>query len=207
MKHYIDITLLPDPEIPLYFLWEKVYQQLHLALVEHAFEKEVVDNSGNKKLIKVSKIGISFPGYDVEKHHLCKKLRLFSETKELLESLNAGKWLANLSDYVHLTSIKPVEPEKIKGYGCFYRIQAQHNNAYLARRKTKAKKNALPFEEAMKYFALRKDKSIDAPFVYLKSASSGKRFPLFIAYQEKKEANYQGFSCYGLSPQSTVPIF
>jgi len=34
MKWYIDLTLLPESEIPIYFLWEKVYQQLHLALVE-----------------------------------------------------------------------------------------------------------------------------------------------------------------------------
>ena len=34
MKNYIEMTLLPDADITLNFLWEKLYQQLHLALVE-----------------------------------------------------------------------------------------------------------------------------------------------------------------------------
>ncbi len=58
MKHYIDIILLPDPEIPLYFLWEKVYQQLHLALVE-------IKEPDNKV-----KVGVAFPQYDEQQHQL-----------------------------------------------------------------------------------------------------------------------------------------
>ena len=34
MKHYIEITLLPDAEVGLGFIWQKMYQQIHLALVE-----------------------------------------------------------------------------------------------------------------------------------------------------------------------------
>ena len=34
MKAYLEIILKPQPEIPLYFLWEKVYQQIHLALAQ-----------------------------------------------------------------------------------------------------------------------------------------------------------------------------
>ncbi|MBE0440434.1 MAG: type I-F CRISPR-associated endoribonuclease Cas6/Csy4, partial [Gammaproteobacteria bacterium] len=29
MKHYLDITLLPDEEIPIYFVRNKVYSKLH----------------------------------------------------------------------------------------------------------------------------------------------------------------------------------
>jgi CRISPR-associated endonuclease Csy4 len=206
MNYYIEVTLLPHSEIGWSFLWEKVYQQLHLALVEQAFEKEVVDESGYKKLIKVSKIGLSFPSRSVTRQHLGNNLRLFAETKNVLEDFDAQNRFKNLSDHLHLRSIQEV-PRKVKGYGSYFRIQVQHNNGYLARRKTKAKKNALSFDDALKHFALREEALINAPFVYVKSASSGERFPLLIGYQEKEEADYQGFSCYGLSRQSTVPIF
>jgi CRISPR-associated endonuclease Csy4 len=194
MNFYLEITLLPHSEIEWHFLWEKVYQQLHLGLVAMKDERERVA------------IGVSFPGRSVTRHHLGHQLRLFAQTQERLEQFDARRWLNDLSDYVHLTRVKPV-PEKIKGYGSYFRIQVQHNNEYLARRKTKAKKNALTFEGALKYFALREEKWIDVPFVYIKSSSSGERFPLFIGYQDREEPDYQGFSCYGLSRQSTVPIF
>jgi CRISPR-associated endonuclease Csy4 len=207
MKYYIEITLLPHAEIEWHFLWEKVYQQLHLALVAQAFEKEVdVDNSGNKKLLKVSEIGVSFPGRSVNRRHLGHQLRLFAQTQETLEQFDAPNRFKTLSDYVHLTSIKPV-PDKVKGYGCYFRIQVQHNNEYLARRKTKAKKNALSFDDALKHFASREEPIINAPFVYVKSSSSGERFPLFIGYQDSEKSDCQGFSCYGLSRHSPVPIF
>ena len=57
MKNYIEITLLPSAEITLSFLWEKLYQQLHLALVE------IQDSD------KSVSVGVSFPKYrcDTEK--------------------------------------------------------------------------------------------------------------------------------------------
>ena len=58
MNYYQDITLLPDADIGLYFLWQKVYQQIHLALVE------------NKSADNASAIGVAFPEYNVDKHHL-----------------------------------------------------------------------------------------------------------------------------------------
>ncbi|MBL1422430.1 MAG: type I-F CRISPR-associated endoribonuclease Cas6/Csy4, partial [Alphaproteobacteria bacterium] len=40
MKYYLDITILPDEEANLGFLWHKVYQQIHIALVEN----KIADN-------------------------------------------------------------------------------------------------------------------------------------------------------------------
>ncbi|MBE0472372.1 MAG: type I-F CRISPR-associated endoribonuclease Cas6/Csy4, partial [Methyloprofundus sp.] len=34
MKHYIELTLLPNTDINAFTLWSKVYQQIHLGLVE-----------------------------------------------------------------------------------------------------------------------------------------------------------------------------
>ena len=49
MNFYQEITLIPDAEISPYFLWSKVYTQLHIALA-HVKNQHGVDG-----------IGISFP--------------------------------------------------------------------------------------------------------------------------------------------------
>ena len=49
MKHYIEITLIDNFDINLFSLWSKVFQQIHLGLVE------IQDDQG-----RVS-IGLSFP--------------------------------------------------------------------------------------------------------------------------------------------------
>lgn len=192
MNFYLEITLLPNPEIPLYFLWEKVYQQLHLAFV-------AIKEDKNGKVA----VGVCFPNYDETNHHLGKKLRLFAETEELLRRFDADKWLDALSDYVHLTRIKPV-PEKVEKHGCFYRIQLK---SQLNRAQRKARRKSISVEKALHYYDAYVEQRTKAPFIHLKSQSSDERFPLFIGYVEKEEASEKSFSCYGLSWQSTVPIF
>ena len=54
MNFYQEITLIPDAEISPYFLWSKVYTQLHIALA-HVKNQHGVDG-----------IGISFPNYKYE---------------------------------------------------------------------------------------------------------------------------------------------
>lgn len=92
MKKYVEITLLPDAEIDLHFLWEKLYQQLHLAFVEIADDQGMIN------------VGVSFPRYECteEKRSLGYKLRLFAESEDALRALQLDKWLARLSDYVHV---------------------------------------------------------------------------------------------------------
>ena len=34
MKYYQELTLLPDMEVELYYIWSNLYTQIHLALVE-----------------------------------------------------------------------------------------------------------------------------------------------------------------------------
>ena len=40
MKYYLDMTLLPDTDITLDFIWQKIYQQVHIALVDN----KIADN-------------------------------------------------------------------------------------------------------------------------------------------------------------------
>ena len=152
MNHYIEITLLPNIEedIPIYFLWEKVYQQLHLAFVD------VKD--ANDKI----PVGVSFPNYDENQHQLGCKLRLFALSENVLETLNLDKWLSRLSDYVHITSIKPV-PESIQGYAYFKRPRIENNNAKLARRR--AKRNGTSYEEALSHFEDRQEKECTSQYL------------------------------------------
>ena len=193
MKHYIDVTLLPNEEIDLYFLWEKVYQQVHLALVEA------------QNIKHPSKVGVSFPGYDKKRLHLGNKLRLFSSSKEELEAVNINKWFSRLNDYVHITSIKNI-PKKIEGYACFKRVKPSGgSNVRLAKRK--AKRENISYKKSFTYYESRKDKHSRLPFVYINSQSSGERYPLLIDCLILEKEQQGVFSTYGLSSQSTVPIF
>ncbi len=191
MKHYIELTLLPNSEIPIYFIWEKLYQQLHLALVE------VQDDNGQVA------IGVSFPGYDGKGYQLGCKLRLFAKTKQELKQLNLGKWLARLTDYVHITSIKDV-PDGC-GFGLFKRVQPKSSTARLARRK--AKREGISVEQAMAKLAGHKEQTSKLPFVHIRSLNSDKRYRLMICYSATYQSNAGTFSTYGLSPTSTVPVF
>ena len=52
---YQEITILTDPEISPYFIWSKLYTQLHIALAD-LHNKQGIDS-----------IGVSFPNYKFEK--------------------------------------------------------------------------------------------------------------------------------------------
>lgn len=193
MKFYLEITLLPSVEIPIYFLWEKVYQQIHLALVE------IQDAEGKVK------VGLSFPEYDADQHKLGNKLRLLASTQKDLENLNIYKWLSRLTDYVHITGIRDV-PEKITDYALFKRIQTKSSNARLAKRK--AKREGISYGQALQALSKHKEQTSKAPYIHIKSLSSDKRYRLIvdcvsIGQCGKKES----FSTYGLSSNSSVPIF
>lgn len=193
MKCYLDITLLSSPEIPLYFIWEKVYQQLHLAMVE------IQDADG-----KIP-VGVAFPEYDESKRQLGSKLRLLATSRALLEQLNIQQWMSRLNDYIHITSVREI-PESVRGYAFYKRIQPKSSNARLARRK--AKREGISYEKALSNLGNRDEQFSKAPYIQIKSHSSDKKYRLIVgcieAVQTKDEG---GFSTYGLSSSNTVPLF
>ncbi|PLX49889.1 MAG: type I-F CRISPR-associated endoribonuclease Cas6/Csy4 [Desulfobulbaceae bacterium] len=191
MKFYIEVTLLPALDVPLYFLWEKIYSQVHLSLVE------MQDAEG-----QVS-IGVAFPGYDASKFQLGSKLRLFADDKAHFGRLDLGKWLHRFSDYVHLTSIRDV-PAKCD-YALFRRLQPKSSNARLARRK--AKRQGITVAQAMQLLNGRKEQMGNVPFIWCKSLSSDKRYRLMIESVQAEQIQSGRFSTYGLSSSSTVPVF
>ncbi len=192
MKFYLDITLLPSPEIPINFVWQKVYQQIHLALVQ------MKDANGTVP------IAAAFPEYSNEEHQLGKKLRLFASEQSQLESLDIKKWLARLSDYVHITQIREV-PVNVRGYACFSRLQAKSSIERIARRK--ARHLGIDEGKALQMLTKFKERKRSEPFINLQSLSGGQTFHLFIAKKEVEQSVKGSFSLYGLSSTATTPWF
>ncbi len=194
MKFYLEITLLPNPEVNIYFLWSKVFQQIHLGLVE------MQDDRGQVP------IGISFPEYTAgEKSSLLgSKLRLIATDEETLSRLDVKKWLNRLSDYVHCTGVRAV-PDKIKGYAVYQREQPKANQEGLARRY--AKRHGVDYETALLRYSSMTSKKIATPFIRMKSLSSNQVFCLWIKKIMVNDASEATYSSYGLSAISSVPEF
>ena len=192
MNYYQEISLLPNADINLYFIWQKLYQQIHLALVE----KKTADNT--------SAIGVAFPKYDADKYSLGTKLRLFAKDEKSLEQMHFEKWFNRLSDYVHLSHIKPV-PEKLAGHACFKHIKLKGNKEKLARRRAKRKGETL--QQALSHFENFEEQRSNLPYINMTSQTNGQRFRLFIEKQAMEQPQTGLYSCYGLSNTTTVPLF
>ena len=194
MKYYLDITLLPDAEASLGFLWQKVYQQIHIALAD------------NKTADGSSAIAVSFPEYGNKKYPLGAKLRLLAQTEEQLNKLDAPKWLNRLTDYSHVTSIKEV-PLSVENFVCFKRQQFNTNIERLARRRVKRKSETL--EQALKYYKGFEDTESKLPFINMQSLTEDKKFRLFVNQNLTNKSVAGEFNCYGLSgsDQATIPWF
>jgi len=192
MNYYQEISLLPNADITLYFIWQKLYQQIHLALAE------------NKSGENVSKVGVSFPEYNAAEFLLGTKLRLFAEEEQNLERMQCGKWLERLRDYVHVGGIKPV-PENPVGHACFKHVKMKGNKEKLARRRAKRKGES--YEEALALFNNYDEQQSKLPYISMTSQTNGQRFRLFIEKQEMEQPQSGEYSCYGLSKGTTVPMF
>ncbi len=192
MKYYREFTLLPQEDVNLYFIWQKLYQQIHIALVENK-------TAGNK-----SAIGVSFPEYDIEKYLFDTKLRLFAGDEQALEKMQCEKWLNRLKDYVHIYSVKPV-PEKLAGHACFKHIKLKGSKEKLARRRAKRKGETL--QHSLSHFENFEEQRSNLPYINMTSQTNGQRFRLFIEKQAMEQPQTGLYSCYGLSNTTTVPLF
>lgn len=199
MKYFQMLTLIDQMEMSSYFIWSKVYTQLHLALVEH------MQPSGNNK------IGISFPDYQFnpdakpQQITLGNKLRIFAHEETELQQLNISRWLSRLSDYVHCTSIRTV-PAKT-GYALFSRYQPTNHSdrMRLARRQTQ-RDPEIKLDTALQNNS-NQISMCSLPFVRLTSLSKKQLFPLFVRKQIVDAPQTGTFSSYGLSSHTTVPDF
>jgi CRISPR-associated endonuclease Csy4 len=189
------MTLIDNQDIGFFELWSKVFQQVHLGLVE------MQDDQG------LSTIGVAFPEYqEGDKFALLgSKLRLFAPSENLLESLNIRNCLVMLEDYVHITSIRPI-PEKVDGYVIYQRIQPKTGKDRLIKRYLKRHQDVTQ-EQALANYENFSDEQLTLPFVQLQSLSSGHPFRIWIQQQIVAEYKEGKFSCYGLSASTTIPNF
>lgn len=192
MKYYQELSLQPNRDISLYFLWQKVYQQIHFALV------------GCKNLDNRSAMGLSFPKYSLEDRCLGNTLRLFATEEQQLKIACLENWLSCLEDYLHLTAIYPV-PTNLSGHACFKRVRVKGNKEKLARRR--AKRKGETFSEALTHFPDYQESTSNLLYINLSSGTTGQKFRLFIEKELAKESQIGWYSCYGLSHTSTVPLF
>lgn len=197
MNYYQEITLLPDAEIALGFIWQNVFQQVHIALVE------------NKIGPNQSAIAVGFPDYKQTSFPLGSKLRLFAKDKAELEKLAITNWLTRLADYAHVKAIKPVPAEVT--YVCFTRKHVKSVERIEREMEEKAQrwaaKSGQPLTQCL--MDLEKTKPVGhskLPFIFLHSQETKRRspnesskFPLFISRVEVNGAQNGTFDSYGLS--------
>lgn len=199
MKYYQEITLIPDAEISPYFLWSKVYTQLHIALAD------IKNHQG------IDGIGVSFPDYRYEEKNgktfamLGTKLRIFAQTTAELEKLALAVWLANLTDYVHLTSIKEV-PSKATEYVVVRRYRGK---SLERKAKDYAKYKGISLDEAMMYCRVNKTTSeMPYPYIQMHSLNNGNDYRLSILQEAVAQPKSGSFNSYGInniSSRVTVP--
>ena len=203
MKYYIELTLLDNRDIPLHKLWSKIYDQLHLRLVE-------VRNTYEQK-----NIGVSFPEYQSDKTHniqmLGSKLRVFASISSALEQIGLAQYLKPWLDYIHITSIREI-PKNTHRYAIYKRKRVNGCRAINKKIKRYAAYRAvqenIPYEEAILGYKHWVMPEIILPYLYINSASTNQYVRFYIDRVEMSQPSIDcSFSSYGLSTESTVPEF
>ncbi|MDQ9888673.1 type I-F CRISPR-associated endoribonuclease Cas6/Csy4 [Acinetobacter pittii] len=203
MNWYQEITLIDQDEISSYFIWSKVYTQLHIAFAEHSDEQEK------------SHFGVSFPKYHINQQkgfgHLGSKIRIFANSETELQQLDLEKWLERLTDYIHTIKPREVPQGKIIGHANYYRVNPKMNLE--ERIVHQAQRRNISLDEAKKHFKQYVEQPVVEPYVSLKSLSAKREenvdrpYRLYIGKSVADEAKDGKFGTYGLSRTATVPEF
>lgn len=195
MEYYQELTIIPSLEVPMYFIWSRVYQQLHLGLVERQDENGIVP------------FGVSFPQYQFEngKGRIGEKLRVFAKSEAELYELGIKKWMQRLQDYVHITGIREV-PKNKQGYAVYRRVHKENSAEQKAARFLRRHRDVTDYEQVVKMFS-QKVRKCEYPYITQKSLTNSNAFRLYIAKVHCEKSVYEGFGTYGLSNSSTVPEF
>jgi len=196
LTHYQEITIIPDPEIPPYFIWSKLFTQLHIGLAE------VKNKHG------IESIGVSFPDYHYDEKgkssKLGLKLRVFAPTQKDLETLSLNDWLSRLTDYVHIKRITGVGD---KPTGQVVVSRYRHKNV-LKQAEQFAKHKDISLEDALIHCAAHKQDNKPYPHINLKSETNQQPYKLAIFQEVTASACKGTFNVYGMNNkigQVTVP--
>lgn len=187
MDHYVDIDVRPDPEFPAHQLMSALYAKLHRALVAQA----------------CTRIGVSFPGADLEGSYLGTRLRLHGSLVAL-SALLESDWLTGMRDHVALTPTLRVPPGAQNR--AVKRVQVKSSPERLRRRLMR--RHAIDEQEARQRIPDESARFARLPFLQLRSTSTGQTFRLFIDHGPVQPgAAPGGFNAYGLSQGATIPWF
>lgn len=187
MDHYLDLTLLPNPEIAQPHLMAALFGKLHLALVAQRSEY----------------IGISFPGVQASRVWLGECLRLHGGQADL-SALMAGDWLLAIRDYLKASAVQPA-PSGAR-FRVVSRVQAKSNPERQRRRQVR--RHGITADEALDRLPDSAAEKLDLPYIQLRSQSTGQHYRLFIRHGEVQQTATAGtFNAYGLSATATIPWF
>lgn len=185
--HYIDLTVVPDPESGAPQLLGALYDRLHLALVQQGLES----------------IGVSFPGYSLNPRSLGSKLRLHGSEASLRQLFTAD-WLKGMRDHVRMTDIAPAPADA--PHRTVQRKQFKTNVERLRRRRMKRKGETA--EEAREAIPYSVERTPSLPYLHIRSRSTAQPFCLFIAVGAPSPSAVPGnFNGYGLGGPATIPWF
>lgn len=188
--HYIDISLLPDPEFSPAHLLGALVAKLHRALVQG----------------QTSDIGVSYPqhiGQPLTKRTLGALLRLHG-TPDALQRLMGQDWLKGMRDHTQVSELCPV-PANAK-HRTVRRHQFKTNVDRLRRRRMQRKGETA--EQATAAIPDTVERRPDLPFVQLRSSSTGQPFCLCVEHGPVQPHAVAGaFNAYGLGQEATIPWF
>jgi CRISPR-associated endonuclease Csy4 len=188
MNHYVDIEIQPDPEIASNVLLNMLFAKLHRRLVE-------IQND--------TQIGVSFPQINEERLHLGNLMRLHGSGQSL-GKLFAANWLQAMADHVKQTEITGIPIATSHRY--WRRVQVKSNPDRLRRRLMK--RHSIDATEAIKRIPDSVAKSVELPWLKLRSVSTGETFKLFLkAHPVQSNAKVGTFNAYGFSVDATLPWF
>jgi len=188
--HYINITLLPDPEFSHAHLLGALVAKLHRALAQG----------------QTTDIGVSYPqhiGQPLSKRTLGAVLRLHG-TLEALQRLMGQDWLKGMRDHTQVGELLPM-PANAQ-HRTVRRRQFKTNVDRLSRRRMQRKGETA--EQAAAAIPLGVERRPDLPFVQLRSSSTAQFFCLCVEHGPLQPQPVAGnFNAYGLGYEATVPWF
>lgn len=187
-SHYIDLRLLPDPEVHQRHIMGALLGRLHLALVQR----------------KSDAIGVSFPVYSLRPPSLGAMLRLHGSEQDL-QALMKDNWLGAVCDHVAIGVLQPVPKEGVT-HRMIRRRQFKTSIERLRRRRMARKgETAEQAETAIPQLDVPRP---NLPYVQVRSSSTGHTFSLFVEHGAAYPTPIEGrFNSYGLSDGATVPWF
>ncbi|KAB0588568.1 type I-F CRISPR-associated endoribonuclease Cas6/Csy4 [Comamonas kerstersii] len=188
--HYLDITILPDPEFSHAHLMGSLLSKLHRALVQHG--------KGD--------IGVSFPLHVdalATKRTLGSIVRLHG-TPQALQALEALNWLKGMRDHIALGSVLAVPA------GASHRqvLRRQFKTSVERLRRRRMQRKGETAEQAAQAIPMHVERKPNLPFANLRSLSTGQIFALFIEHGPLLPQPVDGsFNTYGLSQGASIPWF